>query len=313
MTYKILISAPYMLPVVEKYRSMMDERGCEIITAETEERLDAEQLLPLMGDVDAVICGDDQFNADVLAASPRLKVLSKWGTGIDSIDQAAAAARGIAIRNVPNAFSEPVADTVLGWLLSFARRLPEQTENLRRGGWKKLSGHALNEATLGVIGVGNCGKAVIRRARAFGMRLLGNDIVEIDPGFIEQYGLEMVTLEALLRQADYVSLNCDLNTTSRHIIRAETIGLMPAHAVLFNAARGPLVCESDLLAALREGRLKGAALDVFENEPLEPDSPLRCMDNVMLSAHNANSSPMAWDRVHRQAIVNMLNVLENGE
>ena len=310
MKYKILISAPYMLPVVENFRSMLEERGCEIIVAEVEERLDAEQLLQLMGDMDAVICGDDQFNADVLAVSNRLKVLSKWGTGIDSIDQAAAVARGIAICNVPNAFSEPVADTVMGWLLSFARRIPGQTENMRRGGWEKLSGHALNEATLGVIGVGNCGKAIIRRARAFGMRLLGNDIVEIDSGFIERHGLEMVTLEELLRQSDYVSLNCDLNHTSRHIICAESLDFMPPHAVLLNAARGGLVCEHDLMTALREGRIKGAAMDVFENEPLEPDSPLRCMDNVLLSAHNANSSPLAWDRVHRRTIENMLQVLE---
>ena len=196
-------------------------------------------------------------------------------------------------------------------MLTFARRLQEQTENLRQGGWEKIPCHALNEATLGVIGVGNCGKAVIRRAQAFGMRILGNDIAEVDPAFVAQYGVEMVSLEELLKQADYVSLNCDLNPSSRFIMRAETLAQMPAHAVLMNAARGPLIHEIDLLDALTEGRLKGAALDVFEHEPLPKDSPLRCMKNVMLSAHNANSSPMAWERVHEQAIENMLQVLEN--
>ena len=313
MKYKILISAPYLLPVVEKYRPLLEERGCEVIVAEVEERLSEAQLLPLIGDIDGVVCGDDEFNATVLAASPRLKVLSKWGTGIDSIDQTEAKRRGIAIRNIPNAFSEPVGDTVLGWILSFARRLQEQTEDLRQGGWEKMPGHALNEATLGVIGVGNCGKAVIRRAHAFGMRILGNDIVNIDPGFVTQYGIEMVALEELLQKSDYVSLNCDLNPSSRYIMREETLAIMPSHAVLMNAARGPLVREAELVSALNGGRLKGAALDVFEHEPLPTDSPLRSMKNVILSAHNANSSPCAWERVHERAIENMMQVLESGE
>ena len=131
MKYKILISAPYLLPVVENYRPLLEDHGCEVIVADVEERLSEAQLLALMGDIDGVVCGDDEFNAEVLGAAPRLKVLSKWGTGIDSIDQAEAKRRGIAIRNIPNAFSEPVGDTVLGWILSFARRMQEQTENLR--------------------------------------------------------------------------------------------------------------------------------------------------------------------------------------
>jgi D-3-phosphoglycerate dehydrogenase len=312
MKYNVLISAPYLIPVVDQYRPLLEGRGCEVRVADVEERLSAAQLLPLIGDVDGVVCGDDEFNAAVLDASPRLRVLSKWGTGIDSIDQARARARGVAVRNIPNAFSEPVGDTVLGWILSFARRLPEQTRNLRQGGWEKIPGHALNEASLGVIGVGNCGKAVVRRARAFGMRVLGNDIVDIDADFLARHRVQMVSLEELLQKADYVSLNCDLNPTSRHIIRAETLALMSRRAVLMNAARGPLVREPDLESALASGRLKGAALDVFEQEPLPLTSPLRAMDNVLLSAHNANSSPLAWARVHERAIANLLEVLEQG-
>jgi D-3-phosphoglycerate dehydrogenase len=312
MKYNLLITAPYLLPVLETYRSQLEARGCRVIAAKVEERLSARELLPLIGDIDGVICGDDAFTAEVLAAAPRLKVLSKWGTGIDSIDQAAAQRHGVAIRNIPNAFSEPVGDTVLGWMLAFARRQPEQTAHLRAGGWEKLPGHALNERTLGVIGVGNCGKAVIRRAHAFGMRLLGYDIAPVEPDFVGQHGLELTDLDSLLQQADYLSLNCDLNPSSHHIIRTETLVLMPPTAVLMNSARGPLVKEADLIAALEQGRLKGAALDVFEDEPLPKSSPLRHMEQVLLSAHNANSSPLAWERVHQRAIDNLLAVLEAG-
>lgn len=313
MKFNILVTAPYLLPVLDAYQPLLEARGCRVIPARVEERLGVEDLLPVIGDIDGVICGDDAFTADVFAAAPRLKVLSKWGTGIDSIDQEAARRHGVAVRNIPNAFSEPVGDTVLGWILAFARHQPEQTVRMRAGGWEKLPGHALNERTLGVIGVGNCGKAVIRRAHAFGMRLLGHDIAPVDSDFVARHGVDMTDLETLLRQADYVSLNCDLNPSSHHIIRAETLGLMPKTSILMNSARGSLVKEVDLIAALEQGKLAGAALDVFEDEPLPQVSPLRRMEQVLLSAHNANSSPLAWERVHQRAIDHLLAVLEGRE
>lgn len=141
------------------------------------------------------------------------------------------------------------------------------------------------------------------------MRLLGNDIVEIAPDFVLETGIEMLPLEALLAQADFVSLNCDLNPTSRHLIDARTLALFKPGAVLINTARGPIVAEADLVAALQSGGLGGAALDVFEHEPLPADSPLREMEQVMLAPHNANSSPAAWERVHWNTIRNLLEGL----
>lgn len=310
MTYKVLISAPYMIPFIDEYRPLLESRGCEVVVAEVEERLNAQQLLPLVGDIHGTICGDDHWTDEVMAAAPNLRVISKWGTGIDSIDQQAAKARGIAVRNVPNAFSEPLADTIFGWMLWFARRLPEQIELMRAGGWEKVPGHTLAETTLGIVGVGDVGKAVIRRAQAFGMPILATDIAEVDSDFIGQYQVKMVSLDELLSESDYVSLNCDLNPTSLHLIRAETLALMRKTAVLMNSARGPVVKEADLIDALMSGRLRGAALDVFENEPLVKDSPLRMMKNLVLSSHNSNSSPRAWANVHSRAIMNMMDVLE---
>ncbi len=306
----VLLSAPYMLPYVERFRPVFAHFGVDMIVPEVHERLSEEEILAYAGQFDAALCGDDRYTERVQQAClPRLKVISKWGTGIDSIDQQAAARLGIQVRNTPNAFTLPVSDSVLGYMLAFARRQPWMDKAMKSGQWEKLPGRSLSECTLGVIGVGNVGKAVIRRARGFGMRLLGNDIIPIAPDFILENNLEMTSLPDLLARADFISLNCDLNPTSRHIIRAETLKLVKPGAVLINTARGPLVDEPALIAALESGRLAGAVLDVFEVEPLPLDSALLRMDNVMLAAHNSNSSPLAWERVHWNTIRNLLDGL----
>ena len=236
-------------------------------------------------------------------------MISKWGTGIDSIDQPACARLGIQIRNTPNAFTLPVADTVLGYVLAFARRQPWMDRAMKAGEWQKIPGRSLSECTLGVIGVGNCGKAVLRRAAAFGMELLGNDIIPIAPDFVAEYRVQITSLDDLLARADFISVNCDLNPTSHHLINAQTLAKMKPTAILINSARGPLVDEPALIAALQSDQIGGAALDVFEVEPLSLNSPLLKMDNVLLATHNANSSPAAWERVHWNTIRNLLDGL----
>lgn len=303
----VLVSAPYMIPVIEQFRPLLESYGIELLIAPVQERLQEEDLLALAGQFDGALCGDDRYTARVLeACAPRLKVVSKWGTGIDSIDREAAERMGIMIGRTPNAFTLPVADSVLGYMLAFVRRLPWMDRAMKAGVWEKIPGRSLAECTLGVVGVGNCGKAVIRRAKAFGMRLLGNDIIEIEPDFVREQHLEMMPLDELLHQSDFVSLNCDLNPTSFHLVNAHTLAQMQPTAVLINAARGPVVDEPALIDALQRGILAGAALDVYEIEPLPAESPLLKMDNVMLAPHNANSSPLAWERVHRNTIRNLL-------
>ncbi len=309
MSYKVLISAPYLQPHLDRFRPLFAANNIELFVPPVEERFEEEDLLPWMGDIDGVICGDDRFTERVLQASPRLKVISKWGTGIDSIDKAACQRLGIALCNTPNAFSEPVADTVFGYMLAFVRRQPWMDRAMKAGTWQKINGRSLRECTLGIIGVGDVGKAVARRAPAFGLRLLGHDLVDMPADFVAQTGIEMVSREALLRQADFVSINCDLNPTSYHLMNDATFALMKPEAILINTARGPVVEEAALIRALQSGQIGGAALDVFEFEPLPADSPLRQMDNVLLAPHNANSSPLAWERVHENSINNLLREL----
>ncbi len=309
MTWKVLVSAPYFLPVMETYRPRLAEEGVELIPAEVKERLSEEELLAVMGDIDGIICGDDRITQRVMEAAPRLKVISKWGTGIDSIDAEAAARQGIPVYRTRNAFSEPVADTVLGYMLTFARKLPWLDRDIRQGRWGKPRLMALGECVLGVVGVGDCGKAVVRRAVSFGMRVLGNDIVKLPDDFVTATGLEVVSLEKLLATADFVSLHTDLNATSYHLIGKAQLELMKSGAVLINTSRGPVVEEPALIQALQDRRIAGAALDVFEEEPLPADSPLRVLDSCLLAPHTANSSPGAWDRVHENTVRNLLEGL----
>jgi D-3-phosphoglycerate dehydrogenase len=306
----ILLSAPYMLPSVERFRLALSHYGLDLIVPAVHERLSEEEILAFAGQFDGALCGDDRYSQRVLeACAPRLKVISKWGTGIDSIDRQAAAQLGIHVCNTPNAFTLPVSDSVMGYMLSFARQIPWMDRAVKAGDWSKKPGRSLSECTLGVIGVGNVGKAVLRRARAFGMTLLGNDIIPIAPDFILEYGVEMARLDDLLARADFISLNADLNPTSHHIINANSLAKLKPGAILINTARGSLVDEAALVAALQSGSLAGAALDVYEMEPLPETSPLRTMDQVLLAAHNANSSPTAWERVHWNSVRNLLEGL----
>jgi D-3-phosphoglycerate dehydrogenase len=300
-----------MLRSLDRFRPVLEQYGLDLITPDQfQERLEEADLLRYAGQFDGAISGDDRYTSRVLdACAPRLKVISKWGTGVDSIDSAACARLGIKLCRTTNAFTLPVADTVMGYLLAFARRQPWMDKAMKAGVWDKLPGRALHECTLGIIGVGTIGKTLTRRARAFGMKVLGNDIVEIDHVFIAETGIQMATLEALLSASDFVSVNCDLNPTSRHLINSRTLGLMRRNAVLVNTARGPIVDEAALVEALEAGTIGGAALDVFETEPLPAGSPLKRMDNVLLAPHNSNSSPAAWERVHWNTIRNLVEGL----
>jgi D-3-phosphoglycerate dehydrogenase len=311
MRWRVLVSAPYILPAIEEFRPRLEAEGVELVfCADVRERLCEEELLAFAGTIDGAICGDDQFTERVLRrAAPRLKVLSKWGTGVDSIDARAAAELGVRVRNTPDAFTDPVADTALGYVLCFARRLHAMDGDVRRGLWVKPDAVALRECALGVVGVGNIGRAVARRARAFGMKLFGTDPSAVPAAFVEETGISLVPLGTLLAESDFVSLHCDLNPTSFRLIGRAELGLMRADAYLINTSRGAVVDEGALAEALRGRRIAGAALDVFEVEPLPAESPLRALDNCLLAPHNANSGRASRRRVHETTIANLLEAL----
>ena len=308
---KVLITAPYMLREREKVEKMFSGLSLDLCWAEVKERLEEDELLSIIDKYDGIICGDDRITEPVIDAASRLRVIVKWGTGIDSINKEYANKRNILVYNTPGAFTNPVADTALGMILYFARGLKQNDVVMKTGGWDKPQGYALSEKKIGIIGLGNTGTAVAKRLCAFETTILANDIVEKDSSIIEKYCINMVSKEEIYEQCDFITLHCDLNESSHHLLSQNVFIKMKSSAYIINTSRGPIVKEADLIDALRKGVISGAGLDVFEDEPLPVNSPLRKMNNTILSSHNSNSSPMHWQNVHKNSIKMLLKGLGN--
>lgn len=305
---KVMISAPYMHRQKKQIEKMLNGiNKIEFDWVPVNERLDESDLLDIISKYDGIICGDDCLTSRVYDAAVNLKVIVKWGTGIDSLNKSEADARGIKLFNTPNAFTNPVADTTLAYILYFIRGVIDNDRVMKSGKWDKPQGYALNEKTIGIIGFGNIGRAVAKRLRPFGSRILYNDIKDIDmTGCKELSGVGSVEKDFIYSEADVITLHCDLNPTSFHILNNKTFSMFKKRPYVINTARGPLVEEEALILALEKGIIKGAALDVFEKEPLVPNHPLRRMDNVVLASHNSNSSPSCWMNIHKESINKLL-------
>eukprot|EP01050_Picozoa_sp_SAG11_P013383 SAG11_NODE_1560_length_4678_cov_14.225158_3_plen_623_part_00 len=306
----VLITAPHIMAHLDRFVPLIEDFGCKVEVADVLERMEASDLLEWAGKFDGTICGDDRYTEEVFeACCPRLKVVSKWGTGIDSIDQVCAKTKGVMIGNTPGAFTLPVSDSVLSYILQFCRQQVWMDQHMKLGRWHKINGRSLKECTVGIVGVGDIGKEVMKKCAPFGCRLLGYDIVQPSDEFVASVNCEMTTLEELLAQSDFVSINCQLTDTTNHLMNEERFAMMRDSAYLINTARGPIVKESALVQALQAGALAGCALDVFEFEPLPVESPLRMMDNVLIAPHNSNSSPTAHENVQWNTLRNLMKGL----
>ena len=253
--------------------------------------------IELLRDADGAIISSMPVTDAVLAETPRLKAIALRGVGYDSVDVAAATARGIPVAVAPG-FTDSVADYVFGLLLAVSRKVMLADRMMRDRRWEVLVSTNIAGKTLGIIGLGRIGKAVARRAGGFDMPILATD-VEQDEVFAARYGVRYVPLEKLLQQSDFVSINAPLQGDTRHLIDAQALASMKPTAYLINTARGDLVDEAALAEALRAGQLAGAGLDVFHDEPLE-DSPLRALDNVVLSPHLAAYS---WEGLRESGLL----------
>ncbi|MFW6312192.1 MAG: NAD(P)-dependent oxidoreductase, partial [Nanoarchaeota archaeon] len=218
MKWDVLISAPYMQKELDDYIEFFENNDINIDVPEVNERLEENELLEIIDKYHGVVSGDDEFTERVFKKADDLKVISKWGTGIDSIDLEAAKKYDVEVYNTPDAFSHPVADTVFGFILTFLRNIIEMDKEMKEGKWNKIKGKSLSEVTLGIIGVGNVGSQVARRANSFNMKILGSDIRKIKSILIEEYDINMVSKEELYKKSDIISLNCDLNETSYHLL-----------------------------------------------------------------------------------------------
>jgi len=251
-----------------------------------------------------------KVTADVLAGAPDLKVVVRAGTGLDNVDRAAAEARGVIVRNTPNANSVSVAEITFAMLLALERHIADAAADLRAGRWEKTryQGRELSGRTLGVIGFGRIGQEVAKRARAFGMHVLAYDPV-VTSGPADCEWVRHVGRDTLLAESDVVTLHVPLTDDTRHSLSTRELALLKRDAVLVNASRGGVVDEVALHAALVGGRLRAAAIDVFEKEPAPADHPLLALPNVLPLPHLGASTGEAQRRAGMDAAEALLEVL----
>lgn len=270
-----------------------------------------EELIRATHDQDGIIIQYSRITPRIIEKMERCKVIVRYGIGVDNIDMDAATAAGIYVCNVPDYGVEEVANHAMSFLLSHARMLPAQAENMRSGGWgfgvaKPIV--RLSTCILGLIGFGRIPQQVCVRARAFGMRVLAYDPYAKEES-IREKGAEPVSFEKLLMQSDYISCHCPLTNDTYHCIDKSAIEKMKSTVFLINTARGGIICEADLVQALKEKRIAGAALDVFEQEPLSANNELRGLTNVMLTGHAAWYSEGAREACQSKAAEEVARVL----
>jgi len=306
MVYKVLVTCPHLQKTIHRYRDKLAEKGIELEVPPVVQQLSEAELLEIIDRFDGVIAGDDPFTAQVLEKGKRLKIVAKWGIGVDSIDLAAAARLGILVKNTPDVFADEVGDVALGYIILLARQLHKMDKSVRAGGWQQIPGITLRGKNLGVIGVGSIGRAIVRRGVAVGMSVLGYDVQEIPESVQAELGVQSVGLEELLQRADFISLSCNLTPENYHLLSYDEFELMKLGVYVVNVARGPLIDESALVAALDSGKVAGAALDVLEVEPLPIESPLRQFDQCIFGTHNGSHTQDAVLRVNELAIDNLL-------
>ena len=267
-----------------------------------------DELITRIADAEVVLSlrNHSRYSPRVLDAAPRLKLISLWGTGVDNVDLEVCRARGIQVTNTPGVNAHAVAEHAIGLMLTLARRIPAMDATVRAGGWRGPHDRLvqLEGRTLGIVGLGAIGRRVADLARAFGMRLLVFTW-DADQGRAASVGAEPVSIEQLLRESDVVSLHLRLTPQTRGFLDRDRLALMKPTAFLINTARGAIVNYDALVELLRDNRIAGAGLDVFHEEPVDPRDPLLSLSNVVLTPHNAGTTPEVIEAGLDRAVENI--------
>lgn len=277
----------------------------EVIFNDTGKPMSSSQLREALHDVDGYIAGLDDVSAEALEAANRLKVISRYGVGVDNVDLTEARSRGIVVTNTPGANSVSVAELTIGLILSLLRRVPQAVAAARSGGWPRMTGASLRGKTVGIVGYGAIGREAARRLRPFGCRIVAHDPYRTS--FDE--GVTGTGLQELAESSDIVSLHVPATDATRGMVDARFLASMKNGAFLVNTARGELIVEEALVDAIQRGHIAGAAIDVFDREPPAGDNPLLAMEQVLVTPHMAAHSDDAINAMGEMATDDCLAVL----
>ncbi len=302
MGWKVLVTARAFWVSGQAAEADLRAAGCETIRSPLAGPLPESQLIELLQGCDAVIASSDPYTATVFARRPELKLVSRCGVGIDSVDVDAATDAGVIVTNTPGAMTDAVGDYTFALLLGIARRIHEGDALMKNGGWGEYPGVLVYGKTLGLVGFGQIGQAVARRAAGFDMDILAYDPQAEERGVAADFpAVRFTDMDTLLAQSDFVSLHAPNLPETRNMFNADRFARMKPSAYFINTARGPLVEETALLHALEHRIIAGAALDVFHQEPLPADHPLRGAPRILLTPHNA------FNAVESAAIMSQLS------
>jgi glyoxylate reductase len=305
---KVLITRPIQQSVIDRI-----SEHCDVQVHTVDDPMPPERLTSAMREVDGVMPAGVRISREIIEASPRLRVISNIAVGYDNIDLQACNRLHILVTNTPDVLTEATADLAFALILAAGRRVAEGDRYVRGGHWKHwqwncLWGTEMHGKTLGLFGFGRIAQAVARRARGFSMRIVHHARHRVSSSIEKEFAAEFVDRETLLRQSDFLSLHVPLTPETRHAIGAAELALMKPSAIIINAARGPIIDEEALVQALQAGRLAGAGLDVFENEP-KPHPALLTMENVTMMPHVGSATAETRLQMALLASKNLLTAL----
>jgi len=299
------------IPVLNERRHLLQplvDAGFEVVYNESGRSFDAAGLIQALPGAVATVASIEPYDAATLAAATDLRIVARLGVGYDQVDVPACTAAGVAVAMAFGTNHEAVADHTLAMMAALASRITDYDRRVRDGGWGSLYHGRLHGAVVGLLGFGRIGRAVAKRCQGFAMRVLVHD-PEVDARAIEHLGCAPVGFDELFEAADFVSVHAPAMPSTRHLVNAAALERMKPSAFIVNTARGPLIDEAALATALEAGTIAGAALDVFEVEPLPAESPLRRLDNVVFSPHVAGLSDAAVTAMAEKCVDNILDYL----
>lgn len=303
---KILLTTTSYQDTPGPHHDLLNSVGAEIVRQRGP--LSEQQMMALVGDFDAFLCGDDQITRAVLEKSlPRLKIVAKYGIGVDKIDVASCTEFGLPLTYCPGVNHTTVAEHTFGLMLGLFRQIVDQAVATRAGKWTRMTGHEIMGKTIGVVGLGRIGKEVVTRANAFGMKVIGYDLYWPDDFANENNVQKAPSIDEVLTNADIISLHTNLTDQTREMIRAETIATMKKGVVILNCARGELVNSADVRDALDAGQIGGYGADVLDEEPPAAAHPLLTASNCIITPHIGSRT---YESVERQAIMATQNLIQ---
>ncbi len=313
MSMKILVTpTSFLKPENAAAKAKLELFADEVVYNDLGRPLQADEILERLDGVDGYVAGLDYITADVLEKAPAsLKVISRYGAGVDRVDMAAATAKGIKVTNTPGTNSVAVCELAFALMLCAARNVPKLHTAVEKGEWPRSQGIELRGKTLGIVGMGAIGKNLAIRAKAFGMTVNAYDPY-FDEAFAKENGIGRLVLDEVLTTSDFISLHVPLNDSTRHMIDAEKIAEMKDGAIVINTARGGIIDEQAAAEAVKSGKLGGLGLDAFEQEPLI-DSPLKGLDNVIFTPHTGAHTAEAVSGMGSMAVDNVIAVLSGKE